>query len=101
IIYNSCALAYIASGAVLTDAFLALGTTLSMVSFALVIDKTPDNALWKYGFFVGIAIGLMAKGPLAAVLVLAPILLWSICKRRTRLMFNRLPWINGSLLVAA
>src|SRR5690606_13655280 len=50
IIYNSCALAYIASGAVLTDSFLALGTTLSMVSFALVIDKTPDSALWKYGF---------------------------------------------------
>src|SRR3546814_13385663 len=73
IIYNSCALVYIASGAVLTDPFLALGTTLSMVSFALISQGVPVSRLWGYGFFGGLAIGLLAKGPLAAVLIFVPV----------------------------
>src|SRR5690606_27845966 len=93
IIYSTCTLVYISSGAVLTDPFLALGTTLSLVSFARVIDsgerpvvgsvgqqpsssgnrRNADVRWWQYGFFLGLTIGLLAKGPLAALIIFAPI----------------------------
>ena len=38
---------------------------------------------WRYGFFVGLAIGLLSKGPLALVLVAAPCCPGRCC-RRTR-----------------
>lgn len=122
IVYSSCALAYISSGAVLTDPFLALGTTLSLVSFAMVVqgrslslkisgDQQRGEQTgtmhkrgfrwWQYGFFVGLAIGLLAKGPLAAVLICAPILIWYLLNRKTSSLAASLPWGKGLLLTAA
>ncbi len=98
IIYNSCALAYVISGAVLTDPFLALGTTLSMVSFALVRRDASASRVWGYGFFVGLSIGLLAKGPLAAVLIFVPVVLELFCHRRAQAPAGRLPWLGGSIL---
>lgn len=104
LIYSTCALVYITSGAVLTDPFLALGTTLSMMSFAVATSRADHGAAastgWRYGFFVGLTIGLLAKGPLAAVLVGAPIALWAGLHRRSRWRIA-LPWVRGLVLTAA
>jgi len=67
IVYASCALPYIAGIAVLTDPFLALGTTLCMAGFVL------GQWYWRALGFVGLAIGLLAKGPLAGVLVVVTV----------------------------
>lgn len=122
IIYSTCALVYISSGAVLTDPFLALGTTLSLVSFAMVlqgrsvflrISNGQQQGIqagtklkrwcrrWQYGFFIGLAIGLLAKGPLAAVLTCAPILVWYLLNRKAVSLAACLPWGKGLLLTAA
>lgn len=122
IVYSTCALAYISSDAVLTDPFLALGTTLSLVSFAMVVqDRSrslkvtgdqqrnepagripkPESLWWQYGFFVGLTIGLLAKGPLAAVLICAPILVWYVLNLKTSSLAASLPWGKGLLLTAA
>lgn len=121
IIYSTCALTYISSGAVLTDPFLALGTTLSLVSFAMAVQpcglaltipgdqsgETTDakhkrqTGWWSYGFFVGLAIGLLAKGPLAVVLSCAPIFVWYVLNRKRVSLAASLPWSKGLLLVAA
>ncbi len=122
IIYSTCVLVYISSGAVLTDPFLALGTTLSMVSFAMVAQgcnhtladqagnqhvksdgrqKARCSLWWQYGFFLGLAIGLLAKGPLAAVLIFAPIAVWYAFNRKTADLAKSLPWGKGLALVAA
>lgn len=120
VIYSSCTLVYISSGAVLTDPFLALGTTLSLVSFARVIgsgerlavgslDQHPsgsgnrrnaDVRWWQYGFFLGLTIGLLAKGPLAALIIFAPITVWWWLTRKTTSLTALLPWRNGLLLTA-
>ncbi|PLC54294.1 phospholipid carrier-dependent glycosyltransferase [Pollutimonas nitritireducens] len=121
IVYSSCALPYISSGAVLTDPFLALGTTLSLVSFAVVAQHGSHSSTqpggepngqctgakhkhkpgwWPYGFFLGLAVGLLAKGPLAIVLSGAPVLLWLVLNRKTATAAS-LPWGKGVLLVAA
>ncbi|MYN12841.1 phospholipid carrier-dependent glycosyltransferase [Pusillimonas sp. TS35] len=122
IVYASGALVYISSGAVLTDPFLALGTTLSMISFAVVVASQavpsriaagpewvaaqcyavpgePAPWYWRYGFFLGLAIGLLAKGPLAAVLIATPVAAWLVLHRRRAGAARRLPWAGGLLLM--
>jgi 4-amino-4-deoxy-L-arabinose transferase-like glycosyltransferase len=97
LIYASMALSYMMSGAVLTDPFLALGTTLALVGFILGL-KQPGS-LWGWSFFVGLAIGLLAKGPLVLVLVGGPLFLWLLWRRRWRDLLS-LPWLRGTLLTA-
>jgi 4-amino-4-deoxy-L-arabinose transferase-like glycosyltransferase len=96
IIYLTGLLVYIAAGAVLTDPFLVLGTTWAMAAFYLA----PGNPVWywRYGLFLGLAIGLLAKGPLALVLVFGPVLLWSMLGQAARSHLKALPWATGGLL---
>jgi len=116
IIYSSFALVYLCSGAVLTDPFLALGTSLSLISFAVAamhghhLHQAPpapegaslphDIRWWQYGFFIGLAIGLLAKGPLALVLSLAPVAVWLLCNRKAVPILQVLPWGKGIALTA-
>lgn len=92
---------FVASGAVMTDEFLALGIMLSMISFWKTVAQPSKQPWWKYLFFVGLAIGLMSKGPLALVLTGFPITLWTVWNREWKNVWNSLPWIKGALLMLA
>ena len=85
------------SAAVMTDLALALGTTLAMVGFRQAI-LSPSKG-WGYGFFIGLAIGLLAKGPLALVLSIPPIMAWVVLTGQWRRAWTNIPWISGSLLM--
>lgn len=120
LIYSTCTLVYMSSGAVLTDPFLALGTTLSVVAFAVIVgsnrapeptdsgeaadapDPVAERRLfwWRYGFFIGLAVGLLSKGPLALVLVAVPVALWYAVNFARGGVRPSLPWIKGFILVA-
>jgi len=120
LVYSTCALVYLCAGAVLTDSFLALGTTLSLISFAVVAAAqsplpdsgkqwaqssshvtAPPSGLWRYGYFLGLAIGLLAKGPLALILCFAPVVAWQSLNRKALSRTRLLPWGKGFALVAA
>jgi 4-amino-4-deoxy-L-arabinose transferase-like glycosyltransferase len=93
---------FISAGAVMTDATLTLATTLSMAGFWNAMTRTDRSArAWGYLFFVGMAIGLLAKGPVGVVLTLLPCGLWTLWKRRLGDAWRRIPWISGTLLCAA
>ena len=96
LLFATMLLPYASAGAVLTDAFLALGITLSMVSF-LLAPRDP-RPLWRYGFFVGLAIGLLSKGPLALVLTAGAIVPWMLWHRNARASLRALPWAGGIAL---
>jgi len=96
-LFSTIAMTYVLSGAVLTDPFLALGTTLSFVSFMLAL-KAPYSP-WRWGFFAGLVIGLLAKGPLALVLTFGPLFLW-ILWRRSFQGLSHIPWVGGLILTA-
>lgn len=98
LIFSSMALTYISAGAVMTDAFLVLGTTLSLVSFGIVLNE--HTRIWRSLFFVGLAIGLLAKGPLALVLVGTPIALWLLFTRTSLARLGLFPLLWGSVLTA-
>ncbi|MBC2768948.1 ArnT family glycosyltransferase [Pusillimonas minor] len=93
LIYASCALVFIASGAVLTDPFLALGTVLCMTG--ALMASHASGVFWRYAFFIGLAVGLLAKGPLAVVLVGGAVAPAFLLDRSFRASLKGLPWVTG------
>jgi 4-amino-4-deoxy-L-arabinose transferase-like glycosyltransferase len=93
---------FIASAAVMTDLGLVLGTTLAMRGFWSAFEqgesKRPKE-VWL--LFIGLGIGLLAKGPIAVVLSGLPIGLWMLLSGNIKTSWQRLPWIKGSLLTLA
>ena len=104
LIYISTPFGFFAAGFVATDIFLTGGLTLSMVSFWIVIsnDDNGKSPWWRWGFFVGMAIGLLAKGPIALVLLGLSLFLWMLCSPKARLLviWKKLPWLRGLMLMA-
>lgn len=98
LIYASCALVFMMGGAVLTDPFFALGTTLCMVG--PVLASRGAAWWWRYSFFLGLAIGLLAKGPLVFVLVAGVFPVLYVLYPASRTLVKSLPWVTGIVLTA-
>jgi 4-amino-4-deoxy-L-arabinose transferase-like glycosyltransferase len=99
LVLATSALFFISAGAVMTDPALLAGTTLSMAGFWNAVQRSDRGGkLWGYAFFVGLAISLLAKGPVGVVLTLAPVGLWTLWKGGVRTVWQRLPWVSGSVL---
>ena len=93
---------FIASAAVMTDLGLVLGTTLAMRGFWAAFEQGPSSRpkeVWL--LFIGLGIGLLAKGPIAVVLTGLPIGLWVLLTGNIKASWQRLPWVKGSLLTLA
>lgn len=101
-LFASTGLVFVAAGAVMTDPALAFGTTMSMTGFWVAVSG-PDRhrAAATTAFFVGLALGLLAKGPVAVVLTFLPVGGWVLATRRWHDAWTRLPWVGGLLLTAA
>lgn len=114
LIYVSMVLVFINIGAVLTDPFLALGTCLVLCSFLvcmnpqdLVHSQSSGNKrlslrAWGMLGFIGLALGLLAKGPLVFVLVGIPIFCYlTLYKARWTRFADVYPWRSGIMVVLA
>lgn len=99
VIYATSALGFVAAGAVLTDPFLVIGTTWILISL-LLVTKEPTSLWWRYGPFVGLAIGLLSKGPLTLVLCGVPIVACCTMNSDGRARLALFPWLRGSILTA-
>ena len=84
------------AGTVMTDPSLLFCITLSLVSFWKAIS---GNKFWSYIFFVGLGLGLLAKGPIAVVLTGMPIFIWTLWHKRWIALWQNLPWFKGTLLI--
>lgn len=89
---------YGSSGLVMTDMWLLLGTTLSMMAFWRVVINSRELGMMRWLFFVGIAIGLLAKGPITLVVIGVPIVLWVLLRKEYRATWFAFPWIWGCIL---
>ena len=67
VVLFSSVVGFIASAAVMTDMFMAFSTTLCMVAFWVAVNDSTAHSPWRWVFFVGVALGLLAKGPVATV----------------------------------
>ena len=88
---------FLNAGAVMTESALLFCLTLSLVAFWLAVVK--EQAVWPYLFFVGLGLGLLAKGPILLVLLGIPLLLWVVVNRAWIIVWQRLPWITGIVLM--
>lgn len=96
---------FTATGAVMTDAPLVLGITLAAVAFQRAVERPLDagGPPWGLLFFVGLAVGVLAKGPLALVLTGAAVAGWWIgagVRAGARVLRTHLPWGLGGILFA-
>lgn len=89
---------YIHSGVVSTDSSLLVGVTFIMVGFWKSIN-TDNNTKWKLLTWFGVAIGMLAKGPITLVLTVPPLFIWS-CLYKGKLLefFKKSLWIPGLVL---
>ena len=83
-----------ASAFVATDMAMVFGTTLSMVAFFNCVTATENRRIWGNLLFVGLAVGMLAKGPTAVVLTGIPLFFWLLLGNRWALLL-RLPWGTG------
>ncbi|WP_188151322.1 ArnT family glycosyltransferase [Teredinibacter waterburyi] len=97
LVLASTAIFFISSGAVMTEACLLASVTLCLVSFLEAI-KTHSKAYWRYLFFVGLGMGMLAKGPIAIVMVATPVFLWAVISRGFLSLWRSFPWVIGSAI---
>ena len=89
------------TGVVSTDSALSFSITLMMLSFWQMMNN-PLKTVWNYLFFVGLGLGLLAKGPLIMVLSFPPLFVWCCLDiNRFKELFRRLPIILGIVITIA
>lgn len=116
IVLFSTGIGFVASGAVMTDSALMFCVMLCMVCFwrsvvyrewnsgdsAVNSSDFKKRKIFGYGFFVGLGLGLLAKGPLIFILVGLPICAFIIILKMLNighLRLKNLPFISGSILM--
>ncbi|MBI9041149.1 glycosyltransferase family 39 protein [Lutibacter sp.] len=85
------------TGVVSTDTALAFCVTLVMISFWEAV-KTTENHLWKYVFFIGLGLGMLAKGPIIFILTAPPIFVWMVFFKEYKTVWKNFNWFLGILL---
>ena len=69
-----------------------------MVSYWKCVGRPDGNSrIWGY-FFIGVAIGVLAKGPIGAIFPGMSIFVWMATQREWLQTWRRLPWITGTIL---
>lgn len=108
VVLATCGIFSIAAGAVMTDMALTLGLTLAMLGFYLHWQSHQQGCrpkYWGYVGFVGLAIGLLAKGPLVIVLMGLAVVPWLMLQHGAvngvKLLWQRFPLVKGTLLMLA
>jgi 4-amino-4-deoxy-L-arabinose transferase-like glycosyltransferase len=88
---------------IMTDAFLLLGMTMAMAGFA--IAWRDDSNSYAYFGFVGIGIGLLAKGPIIIVLIGLAVAPWLVLNygliTGIKTFYRKIPLFKGCLLTLA
>ena len=85
------------SGAVITDTFLVLATTLVMTSFWDAMHS--DRRVSVYILWAALGLGLLAKGPIALVITGLASGLWVVIRREWMRWFSRIRLITGLVLM--
>jgi 4-amino-4-deoxy-L-arabinose transferase-like glycosyltransferase len=100
--FATTGLVFVSAGAVMTDPALVFATTVAMAGFwNAVHGPEAMRRAAGYAFFIGLAAGLLAKGPIAVVLTLLPTGAWTLWTRQWRAVGTRLPWFSGTLVTLA
>ena len=98
LVLMSSAIFFVSSAAVMTDLVLVACVDTALLAFWQRMHGDARGAEWT--FFVMAGLGLLAKGPLAVVLIGVPITIWALISRRLGETWQRIRWVKGSLITA-
>ena len=85
---------YLHGGVVSTDTILNFSIILVMLSFWEAVGK-KSGLKWWYGFFIGIGLGLLSKGPIILILTLPPIFIWFLVYKEELKKLKKIPILSG------
>jgi len=92
---------FVSAGAVMTDMALAIGLLAVMRGFWLALHGLPERrGREQLLMFAGIAVGLLAKGPIALMAGI-PIAIWAVTSGHFRRVLREIRWVAGALAVLA
>ena len=99
-IMATTAIHVVLSGAIVAEPVLLLSLSLIFSGFWIGMQsELPKQALvWQYIFFIGIAIGLLAKGLVVGVLGITPIFIWCVSTNNLAKFLRKFPWFTGTSL---
>lgn len=93
---------FVASGMVMMDMALVIGTTLAMRGFWNGLHgEVSRRGSERWLLFIGLGIALLAKGPVGVVLTGLPCGLWALVSGNLRTIWRDLPWVRGVLVTLA
>lgn len=106
LVLATCGIFSIAAGAVMTDMALTLAMTIAMIGFYYCwLGKDKYSRLWGYLGFFGLACGLLAKGPVAIVIMGIAVFPWLIIQHgflgAFKTLWQRFPIVSGLALMLA
>ena len=90
---------FVAAAAVMTDMLLTIAVTVALAAFWE--RYRGGSAAYEAALYVALGLGLLIKGPLAAVLVFAPLAVWAVAFGRVRAVWQRFSLIRGAALALA
>lgn len=104
VVLATCGIFSIAAGAVMTDMALTLSLTIAMIGFYLAwLQDSPNSRWWGYVSFIGLACGLLAKGPLVLVLMGMTVMPWLMWQHGVigawKELWQRFPIVTGCILM--
>jgi 4-amino-4-deoxy-L-arabinose transferase-like glycosyltransferase len=82
----------------ITDSVLIFFTTLSLYSFWLGLHEPGSGRHWIWGFYVGMALATLTKGPVGFAVPLLTALLYLVATRRWQIFWERGAPLAGTLL---
>lgn len=92
----SSVLYFISAAAVMTDLVLTATVTLGLIGFWQRFHH--GSRAWELALYGAIGLGLLAKGPIAVIFILFPIVIWAILTKNFPAVWQRFSWIKGALL---
>lgn len=102
LILSSSGMFFFVSASALIDMTLSFTIALAIFAFAFSLDVEGKvwSKIWGYLFFMAIGLGLLAKGPIALVIIGIVLVPWMVVHRST-LQLSRIPWPLGCCLALA
>lgn len=92
---------FVSAGAVMTDMALAIGLMAVMRGFWLALHGPAEHrGREQLLMFAGLAVGLLAKGPIA-LMAGVPIAIWAVTSGQFMRALREVRWVAGGLAVVA
>lgn len=92
----SSSLYFVSAAAVMTDLVLAATVALGLIAFWQHFHH--GSRFWELAFYCAIGLGLLAKGPIAVIFILFPIVMWAIITRKFLAAWRQFSWVKGALI---